>query len=135
MKIMTLILLFTLSTEAFSHTIKGTLVLKGSLKTNVFVRNKLTSCRVRIEKIKNLLDEDSFGNPAYNVRTHISVDSINYDREVWLINLFNLDSNKSEVRDHEYHSEDDSIKMKIDDEGRIKTVLVRYKDRDISCLF
>jgi len=135
MKIVTFILLSCLSLNVFSHTIKGTMVLKGSLKTRVFIKNKETSCRIKIEKVKNLLEEDSFGNPAYNVRAQIGLDSINFEKDIWLNNLFSLGKDMSEVRDFEYHSEDNSIKMKIDHEGRIKTVLVRYKDKDISCFF
>jgi hypothetical protein len=135
MKIVIFILLAGLSTNVLSHTIKGTMVLKGSLKTKVFIKNKETSCRIKIEKVKNLLEEDSFGNPAYKVRAQIGLESINLEKDIWLNNLFNIDKDRSEVRDFEYHSEDNSIKMKIDDEGRIKTVLVRYKDKDISCFF
>lgn len=128
-------ILTILSLNAAAHTIEGTLALKGSLKTTIFIKNKETTCRVRIEKIKNLLEEDTFGNPAYNVRANISVDSINYEKEVWLNNLFTLENNKSEVKDYEYHSSDDTIKMKINGEGRIKTVLIQYKGNEISCLF
>jgi hypothetical protein len=135
MNIVTIILLSCLSLNVLSHTIKGTMVLKGPLKTRVFIKNKETSCRIKIEKVKNLLEEDSFGNPAYKVRAQVGLDSINFEKDIWLNNLFSLGKDRSEVRDFEYHSEDNSIKMKIDDTGRIKTVLVRYKNTDISCFF
>lgn len=128
-----MMILFSLSTLA--HNIKGTLVLKGALKTTIFIKNKESSCRIRIVKVKNLLDEDTFGNPAYNVKANINIDSINFDKEVWLNNLFVLNTDKTEVRDFEYHSEDGSSKITIDEQGRVKTVLIRYQGKNISCSF
>ena len=134
-KIIITLIIIKFSWAALAHTIKGTMVLKGSLKTNILIKNKITSCRIRILKVKNLLDEDSYGNPAYNVKASIHIDSVNFDKEVWVNNLFVLNTDKTEVRDFEYHSEDESSKIFIDEQGRVKTVLIRYQGKNISCSF
>lgn len=133
--------LLVLSASSFAHTIEGTLVLKGSLKTKIFVNNLKTTCKVKIEKVKNLMQEDSYGNPAYNVRVDIDLSgkdherdlSVKYNREFWLNNLFAV-GNRSEVRDFEYASAE-GVKMNIDRNGRIKKVSFPFQRQIITCSF
>ncbi len=134
-------LLPVFSMLAFAHTIEGTLILKGTIKTKIVVNRVETTCKVKIEKVKNLLVEDSFGNPAYNVRATISLDgdnmernlSVKMDKEVWFNNLFTV-ATGSEVRDLEYKTAGGS-KMMIDSQGRIRSVSFLYKSRPINCVF
>ncbi|MFP5385288.1 MAG: hypothetical protein ACLGHN_04375 [Bacteriovoracia bacterium] len=133
--------LISLSAASSAHMIEGTPVLKGAIKTKIYVNNIKTNCRVKVEKVKNLMLEDSFGNPAYNVRLSISLSgndferslSVKFDREVWINNLFTV-GNGTEVRDFEYASTD-GINLKIDRHGRIKTVSFPYAGKIITCSF
>lgn len=133
--------LFTLSAASSAQMIEGTMVLKGSIKTKLYVNNVKTTCKVKVEKVKNLMLEDSYGNPAYNVRINIDLSgkdhdrgvSVKFDRELWLNNLFTV-GGKTEVRDLEYAS-NDGVKMKIDGEGRIENVSFPYASRLITCSF
>lgn len=131
----------TLSFSAAAHLIEGTQILKGTIKTKIMVKAVKTTCKVKIEKVKNLMLEDSYGNPAYNVRTEISLDgndyerslSVKYDKEVWFNNLFTVGT-KTEVRDLEYFSTDGS-KMMIDGNGRIKSVSFPFESKTVTCAF
>lgn len=133
--------LLVLATSSFAHTIQGTLILKGSIKTKIYVNNVKTTCKVKVEKVKNLMLEDSYGNPAYNVRINVNLSgrdherdlSVKFDRELWVNNLF-TSGNTTEVRDLEYAS-NDGLKMKIDGEGRIENVTFLYGSRLITCSF
>lgn len=134
--------LATLALSVSAHTIQGTQVLKGSIKTKVFVNTVETVCKVKVDKVKNLKLEDSYGNPAYNV--YIAIDlrgndyerslSVKFDKYVWINNLFDLGNNRSEVRDLDYAAVD-GTKMKIDDQGRIKSVSFIYGKQTITCAF
>ena len=134
-------LLAVFSLSAFSHNIEGTLILKGAIKSKIVVNTVKTTCKFKIEKVKNLLVEDSFGNPAYNVRTTISLDgedmerrlSVKFDKEVWFNNLFTVAAG-TEVRDLEYAAAEGS-KMMIDSEGRVLSVSFLYNSRPINCAF
>ncbi len=129
------------SMSAIAHNIEGTLILKGTIKSKVVVNTVKTTCKLKVEKVKNLLVEDSFGNPAYNVRTEISLDgedmdrriSVKMNKEVWFTNIFTVGTG-TEVRDLEYASNDGS-KMMIDSEGRVLSVSFLYNSRPINCAF
>lgn len=129
------------SMSAFAHNIEGTLVLKGAIKTKIVVNTVKTTCKLKIEKVKNLMVEDSFGNPAYNVRANISLDgedmnrriSVKLNKDVWFNNLFTVAAG-TEVRDLEYAALDGS-KMMIDSEGRLLSVSFLYNSRPINCSF
>ena len=133
--------LISLSAVSSAHMIEGTPVLKGAIKTKIYVNNIKTTCRVKVEKVKNLMLEDSYGNPAYNVRVSISLSgndyesgrSVKFDREVWINNLFSVGA-RTEVRDFEYASSD-GISLKIDRNGRIKVVSFPYSGKTITCSF
>lgn len=131
-----------ISTSAFAHTIIGTAVLKGSLKTKVFVNTVETTCRIKVEKIKNILSEDSYGNPGYAVRINVSLDGedskkkikIKADRDVEMINMFQS-GNEKIVKDFEYASED-GVLMTINEEGRLKSVSYPYSaSQTVVCKF
>lgn len=133
--------LISLSAVSSAHMIEGTPILKGAIKTKIYVNNIKTTCRVKVEKVKNLMLEDSYGNPAYKVRVDISLSgndnensrSIKFDRDVWINNLFSI-GNRTEVRDLEYASHD-GINLKIDGNGRIKLVSFPYNGKAITCSF
>lgn len=133
--------LIVLSASTFAHIIEGTPVLKGSIRTKIIVNGLQTTCRVKVEKIKNLMLEDSFGNPAYNVRISVNLSghnqqrtvSVKFDRDYWLNNLYAV-GNKTQVRDLEYTSSEGS-KMMIDRNGRIRSVNFSFEGRLITCSF
>ncbi len=141
MKYLIIGLVTVFSMSAIAHNIEGTLILKGTIKSKIVVNTVKTTCKLKIEKVKNLLVEDSFGNPAYNVRTEISLDgedmdrriSVKMNKEVWFNNLFKVAAG-TEVRDLEYAAADGS-KMMIDSEGRVLSVSFLYNSRPINCAF
>ena len=125
--------------SAFARPIQGTLVLKGTLKTKIKVFNEKTTCKVKIEKVKNLLDqEDSFGNPAYQIRTRIELvgnEKIKYDREVVFINIFQTGTT-SQVEDLKYFVKGEpATTMGVDEEGHIKQVTFVTQNQNIVCSF
>ena len=144
MKNIFLIILATLlvySVSSFANTVEGTLVLKGSIKTKIYVNNLKTTCKVKVEKVKNLMQEDSFGNPAYNIRLDINLSgndhernlSVKFDREFWINNLFSV-GNRTEVRDLDYAS-NEGVRMTIDRRGRIQKVVFPFHSQIITCSF
>lgn len=141
MKYLIIGLVAVFSMSAIAHNIEGTLILKGTIKSKLVVNTVKTTCKLKVEKVKNLLVEDSFGNPAYNVRTEISLDgedlerrlSVKMNKEVWFNNLFTVAAG-TEVRDLEYAAAD-GPKMMIDSEGRVLSVSFLYNSRPINCAF
>jgi hypothetical protein len=128
-----------LCSSAFARPIQGTLVLKGALKSKIMVFGEKTTCRVKIEKVKNIVDEeDSFGNPAYQIRTQIELngnEKITYDREVMFINLFKTGTT-SQVEDLKYFVKGESATtMTVDGEGHIKQVTFIAQNQNIVCNF
>lgn len=132
--IVTLTLVFvSTSAPVFSHTIQGTLVLKGRLKTDRVDGSRQT-CKIKIEEVKNLLLQDSFGNPAYKVLVAISVGK--YQRTLWFNNLFQLESGTSIVKDLEYHASNAPHTMSINSQGRIKNIKIKKNSSHyITCHF
>ncbi len=141
MKNIILVTLAAISLSVSAHTILGTQILKGSIKTKFDLNGVKTTCKIKVDKVKNLRLEDSYGNPAYNVRLEINLKgddsersiSIRYDKDIWLNNLF-TNGTRSEVRDFEYAGLD-GTKMMIDRNGRIKSVTFTYVNRPITCSF
>jgi hypothetical protein len=136
-------ILCALSMTASAHTIEGVLILKGKIKTKVTVEGVKSTCTVKVDKVKNLLEEDSYGNPAYNVKVEVNLSgsekvgnrrvTVAYDRAIWFNNLFS-DGRNSEVKDLEYHA-DGGAKMNIDKGGRIKQVSFQYNRKQVTCAF
>lgn len=139
--IITLLAAYALSAQANAHVIEGTLVLKGAIKTKIVVNSLKTTCKVKVEKVKNLLVEDSFGNPAYDIRVNMSLDgsdferglSVKHDKEYRMNNLFTV-GNGTEVRDFEYASTEGAT-LNIDKEGRIKAASFPTQYGKINCAF
>jgi hypothetical protein len=137
----TIIIIFAalLSMASFAHEIKGTPVLKGSIKSKTVVNNQPATCKVRVSKVKNLMLEDSFGNPAYDVRMTVGLEStkqesrIAFEQEVRAHNLFTT-ATGTEVRDNDYVSKE-GVQMTIDEAGRIKKVVFPYQGQQITCAF
>lgn len=129
------------SVSAFAHEIQGTLILKGSLKTKIIVNNIKTDCKVKIEKVKNLREEDAYGNPGYTVKTNISLDGsdsktstkVKYSKTQQFINMLE-DNGLKKVSDFDYVGEDGST-MKINSQGRIKNVSFTFENKKITCAF
>ena len=128
-----------ISLNASAHEIEGTLVLKGAIKTKVLISDVKTTCRAKIDKVKNLMLEDSFGNPAYKVKVSMSLSgndkdiSINYNRDFEFNNLFKSGSG-STVKDLEYAAAD-GAKMVVSSTGRIDSITFNYNHRPITCSF
>ena len=136
MKIMIIALsLFAVGAQA--HTIQGTQVLEGSLKTKTIARGIEVSCRVSIDKVKNTLEEDSFGNPSYQVKVGVSLDGkdakkkieVKHEWKNWLTNMY-----PEGVRDFDYTSSE-GVDMKITSEGRIKSVSLTVGGEKVNCNF
>lgn len=128
-----------LSSTAFAKPIQGTLVLKGAVKTKIKVFNEKTICKVKIEKVRNIMDEeDSFGNPGYQIRTQIELnenEKIKYDREVMFINMHKSGAT-SQVDDFKYFVKaEPTTTMLVDEEGNLKTVTFVAQNQNIVCNF
>ena len=131
-----------LVSAAYAHTIVGTPVLKGTLKSKLFVENVPSTCKVQIEKIWSSNNEDSYGNPAYHVRTDLSLSgtdmdtgkSVKFSTKVMLTNMYTVGTNRI-VKDYEYASEDGKIALTIKNDGRLNTISFPYKSQKVTCSF
>jgi hypothetical protein len=136
------IILIAYSSAVFAHEIEGTLMLKGSLKTKIVVNGVKSTCRLKVEKVKNLLEEDDFGNPAYQARVDISLDGndmergvrVKFDKELTVINLHQEGSVKK-VKDLEYFATSEKVKIMIDQEGRLVSTTFAFGSQNITCVF
>jgi hypothetical protein len=101
-----------------------------------------STCRLKVEKVKNLLEEDDFGNPAYQARVDISLDGndmergvrVKFDKELTVINLHQEGSVKK-VKDLEYFSTSEKVKIMIDQEGRLVSTTFAFGSQNITCVF
>lgn len=126
---------------AFAQTITGVPVLKGSLKTKVMVRGVSSTCKVKVSKIRNIKEEDSFGYPGYRVNLEADVEGrnsdqervVNYHREFTLTNFWEEDG-KVVARDFEYFSEDGAL-LTIKEDGRLKSFSFPVENGQITCSF
>ncbi len=142
MKTITLVVISLISLSALAHTIEGTLILKGTVRTKFDLNGLSTTCRAQVEKVKNLLQEDSYGNPAYNVRVDVGLSNydettgkfLRFSQELWFNNLFAVGGNKTEVRDLDYAAPGGAT-LKIDGQGRIRSVTFPYSGRPLTCNF
>lgn len=136
-----IIVLAVVTGSALAYDITGVAVLKGSLKTKTYVKGVETTCRVEIKKVKNLLEEDSNGNPAYTVRTNVSLDgsdskrkiTIKVDRDVELTNMFQSGTIRT-VKDLEYASTD-GVRLFIKEDGRMRLLQYPYEGQTLNCNF
>jgi hypothetical protein len=143
MKTFLAITLMAFVAGAQAHKIDGTLVLKGTVKTKIVVNRVKSVCKLKVQEVKNLMQEDSFGNPAYDLRVDISLSGSDFDRGLKVkydqddIKLNNLFEEGSElvVKDLKYKSVDGTIFMNIDSNGRIRNVQFPYQLQKITCEF
>lgn len=131
-----LLSIFSLSASAYEIT--GVQMLEGSIKTQVRVGSIKTTCKVKVKKVKNLMREDQYGNPAYKVVMDVSLSGgsfmaesskkVRFDKEVTMDNLF-----PDGVRDLEYKG--GGITLKITEEGRLSQVSIPMAYETIICNF
>lgn len=141
MKALIILTLLLSAQSTFAHEIEGTQMLKGSRETKILVKDVKTKCSFDVEKVRNLMDQDSFGNPAYKVRVELELSGkdkkkkieIKFKKEYQFTNLFKT-ATGTEVRDLEYASED-GARMKIDRSGRVSEVHFLFEGETISCLY
>ncbi len=130
-----------LSTTAFAQQITGVAVLKGSLKTKVAVNGVTATCKVKVDKIRNIMEEDANGFPGYKVRIEASLDGKNDKQEtvVKLDQVYNLTNfwtvdGKVIAKDLEYFSTDGAL-LTIKPDGRLKSFVIPYNNQKITCAF
>ncbi len=156
-----LFLTLIFSSSAFAHQIKGTLIGWGTAKTKIILNRMSVECKVKIGKddiqdltaplegvdpaiqgseMKNYI-EDSYGNPAYQVKAEISLRGLDLSRSI------SISFNKNYVFDNMFKQNDKTIvydtdyktstgeTMKIDDEGRILKASFIYRGQKINCEF
>jgi len=136
MKILLALIISMISTLASSYEIEGTQVLKGSLKTEIIVESLKTTCKVKIEDVKNLLEEDQYGNPGYKIKVDLSLNGgeflspkkVKFDKTIFLTNLFS-----DGVRDLEYFGSE--VNLKIKNDGRLSEIRFPYKYNTVICRF
>jgi hypothetical protein len=134
--------LMLIPTFGHAKIFNGTMVLKGSVKSKIALNGVETTCRVEIEKVRNILDEDSYGNPGYRVRANVKLDGQDEKRKIVIkheqkANLTNFHKvgDKVEARDLEYADVDTGITMAVNDDGRLEKVSLKHEGKNISCLF
>jgi hypothetical protein len=135
-------ILFMISAlPAMANVVEGTLVLKGSLKTKIMVNGVKTTCKVRVEEVKNLLEEDYYGNPAYKIDIEVSLSGSDFARSLkvklnkdyHMTNLFN-ENGRLMVKDLHYASQDGATLL-IKRDGRLRELTVPYENKKVSCTF
>jgi hypothetical protein len=144
MKTTIIALLALSSVTALAHTIRGTAVLRGKAEGLAWVNGVQIECVVKLDKkkITNLLDEDRYGNPAYQVEAEISL--VSKDRralplrerhEVRFINM-HTDAEGKIVRDEAYFAPTDRrFNFTIDANGRFKVLYAPSAVGNVVCRF
>lgn len=130
------------SISAFAAPIEGTLMLKGSLKTKIVVNTVKSTCKLKVDKVKNILEEDSFGNPGYSAKVEISLDGsdiernikVKVDKKVTVINVHTT-GDVRQVKDFDYFNEAEKITVTIDKEGRLVSTTFPFEKQIITCKF
>jgi len=137
----TLLITILLASVAHAHEIKGTLILKGTAKTKVVVDGIETKCNVKVDDVKNTLTEDSFGNPAYRVWTKVELSGkageikIEHKADLRFINI-HANGAGTAVSDENYIGETEKrASMKIDEKGRIRSIVFPVGAKSINCNF
>ncbi len=130
-----------LSASAFAQQITGVAVLKGSLKTKTRVNGISTTCKVKVDKVRNIMEEDAFGFPGYKVRIEASLEGKNEESKtvVKLDQVFNLtnfwtENGKVVAKDLEYFSTDGAL-LTIKPDGRLSSFTIPYNNQKITCAF
>lgn len=119
--------------NASAYVIKGTLPAKGSSsRTEIMLNGEKTVCRVKIDKIWNLKEEDAYGNPGYSVRVSMSLDAspkFRMSRDFFVSNMF-----ADGVKDLEFSSKE-GAKMTINEKGVAVKATIPYNSALITCSF
>lgn len=133
-----LIVALLVSTVAQAHFIEGVQILPGKVSTKTRVNNVKTECTVEIGKVKNLMEEDQYGNPAFKVDVRIELDGggvfasgskkIRFERKTMMTNMF-----EDGVRDLEFQGSE--MKLAINREGRLVSAAVPYLGGTAACQF
>lgn len=144
MKTTIIALLALSSVAAFANTIRGTAVLRGKAEGLAWVNGVQVECVVKLdkEKITNLMDEDRFGNPAYQVVAEISLVSkdrralpLREKRDVRFINM-HTDAEGKIVRDEAYFAPTDRrFNFTIDAGGRLSALFAPTAVGNVVCRF
>ncbi len=141
MKTIILMLATLLSANAFSHEIKGTLILKGTAKTKINLNGMEVRCSVKVDEVKNNMIEDSYGNAAYRVWTNIELSGgsaenrLSHKQDIRFTNI-HPETNGTIVLDDSYRGENvAAAQMRIDERGRIRSVSFPFNGRSVSCSF
>ena len=130
------------SLSSFAAPIEGTLMLKGSLKTKIVVKSVKSTCKLKVDKVKNILEEDSFGNPGYSAKVEISLDGsdmernikVKVDKKVTVTNMHTM-GDVRQVKDLDYFNEAEKITVTIDKEGRLQSTSFPFENQIITCNF
>jgi hypothetical protein len=136
------ILLMSIAPLVHAHDIQGTLVLKGSLKTKLMVNSVETICKVKVDNVRNLLIEDSFGNPAYVVDVELSLDGedkkrklkIKHQQKLPLTNIFQVNAG-TQVNDLVYASSSGEVILEVKEDGRMNQIRFPYERKTLTCNF
>lgn len=154
------LLITLISSSVFANEIQGTMVLKGTAKSEVRFNRVKAACRVKIEDVKNMTEpfdtvdpvlegteinnyiEDSYGYPVYNVKVTISLNgsdflkgiNVSFSKSLQLNNLFMQDG-ISMVSDFNYHNADNSVLMNIDENGRLLNISFPVNYEKVVCHF
>lgn len=142
MKNLLIALVIMASFSAVAAPIEGTLMLKGSLKTKIVVNTVKSVCKLKVDKVKNILEEDSFGNPGYSAKVEISLDGadmernlkVKLDKKITVINMHS-EGNVRQVKDFDYFNEAEKITVKIDSSGRLVSTTFPFEKQTITCKF
>lgn len=117
-------------------------MLKGALKTKVTVNGVQSVCKLTIDKVKNILEEDDFGNPGYQAKIEIELDGKDTDRKIKIklskkltvINMF-TENGVRKVKDLDYFSAADNVSVQIDKSGRLVSTTFPYAEQTVKCSF
>lgn len=142
MKTTLLALLTIASASVMAAPIQGTLMLEGSLKTKLEVSTVKSTCKLKIDKVTNLKEEDSFGNPGYQAKIEISLEGSDFERaltvklkkELTVINM-HVEGEVRQVKDFEYFNTAENVKVLINNKGRILSTTFPFESQTITCKF
>ena len=142
MKMILIALVSLASLNSFAAPIEGTLMLKGSLKTKIVVKGVKSVCKLKVDKVKNILEEDSFGNPGYTAKVEISLDGndiernikVKVDKKISVANVHTV-GNVRQVKDFDYFNEAEKVTVTIDKEGRLLSTSFPFENQTITCKF
>ncbi len=130
-----------LSGSVFAQNITGVAVLKGSLKTKTLVNDQSATCKVKVDKIRNIKEEDAYGFPGYKVTVEASLEgrnekselSVRMDQQFTLTNFWNVNG-MTVAKDLDYFSVDGAF-LKIKPDGRLASFSFPYQNQKITCAF